>query len=179
MNQHKNEIKVFLASSSELELERVHVGDFFNDINSSLAETAVRVRLLKWEVFDPSFKGERKQTEYDQQVKRADIFIALYRTKAGKYTEEEVETAISAHARDKMPEELYCLIQDWQGNREFTVDELKAKLGADFIIDSFIDIGDLKVKIMSILAPRLCARGISVSDIGKFIQIGSINILRK
>jgi len=51
--QTENEIKVFLASSSELDIERAHVGDLCNDINSLLADTPVRVRLLKWEVFYP------------------------------------------------------------------------------------------------------------------------------
>jgi len=48
MNQTQVEdgIKFFLASSSELEFERVHISDLFNDINSLLVDTYVRVRLL-------------------------------------------------------------------------------------------------------------------------------------
>jgi len=177
--QTETEIKVFLASSSELDIERAHVGDLFNDINSHLADTAVRVRLLKWEVFDPLFKGERKQSEYDQQVKKADVFIALFRSKAGKFTLEEVEVAIAAHTQNQRPQELYCFIQDWQEKRELDMDELKAKLGADYVMDSFADIKDLKLKIIKILIPRLCACGINVNETEKFIQIGSTNILRK
>jgi len=177
--QTENEIKVFLASSSELDLERAHVGDLCNDINSLLADTAVRVRLLKWEVFDPLFKGERKQNEYDQQVKKADIFIALFRSKAGKFTLEEIEVAITAHAQDQRPQELYCFIQDYREKREFDMDEIKAKLSADCVTDSFTDIKDLKLKLIKILIPRLCACGVAVTETEKFIQISSINILRK
>ena len=177
--QTENEIKVFLASSSELDLERAHVGDLCNDINSLLADTAVRVRLLKWEVFDPLFKGERKQNEYDQQVKKADIFIALFRSKAGKFTLEEIEVAITAHAQDQRPQELYCFIQDYREKREFDMDEIKAKLSANYVTDSFADIKDLKLKLIKILIPRLCASGITVTETEKFIQISSINILRK
>ena len=177
--QPENEIKVFLASSSELELERVYIGDFINDINSILVDTTVRIRLLKWEVFDPSFKGERKQNEYDRQVKNADIFIALFRTKAGMYTLEEAEVALAAHTQNKKPQELYCFIQDRQEKREFDKDELKSKLGAAYITDSFADIMDLKHKIMKILTMRLCACGVTVTETDKFIQIGSVNILRK
>jgi hypothetical protein len=173
------ETKIFLASSSELDLERAYVGDLFNDINSLLADTAVRVRLLKWEVFDPLFKGERKQSEYDQQVKKADIFIALFRSKTGKYTMEEVDVAIEAHTQDQRPQELYCFIQDYKGKREFDVDELKAKLSADYIMVSFADIKDLKLKLIKILIPRLCACGITVTETDKFIQISQVNLLRK
>ena len=124
--QPETEINIFLASSSELELERTYIGDFINDINSTFADTAVRVRLLKWELFDPSFKGERKQNEYDRQIKKADVFIALFRTKAGKYTMEEIEVAKNEYTQNKRPQELYCFIQDRQEKHEFDVDELKA-----------------------------------------------------
>jgi hypothetical protein len=177
--QTENEIKIFLASSSELDIERAHIGDLCNDINSLIADTAVRVRLLKWEVFDPLFKGERKQSEYDQQVKKADIFIALFRSKAGKFTLEEVDVAISSHTQNQRPQELYCFIQDWQEKRELDMDELKAKIGANYVTDSFTDIKDLKHKLIKILIPRLCARGIDITETEKFIQIGQVNILRK
>jgi len=179
MKQTQTETKIFLASSSELELERTYIGDFFNDINSTLADTPVRIRLLKWEVFDPAFKGERKQAEYDQQVRKADIFIALFRTKAGKYTLEEAEVARAAHAENHKPRELYCFIQDWQEGREFDEGELKAKLGPDYVTDTFADTDDLKHKLMKILAPHLCAYGATVTDTEKFVQINSANILRK
>ena len=177
--QTESEIKVFLASSSELDLERAHVGDLFNDINSVLGETAVRLRLLKWEVFDPAFTGERKQGEYDQQVKKADVFIALFRSLAGKFTMEEVDVAIAAHTQDHRPEELYCFIQDYEEKREFVVEELKAKLGADFVVDSFANIQDLKYKLVKILSPRLGTCGVTVTETGKFIRIGAVNVLRK
>jgi len=177
--QTESEIKVFLASSSELDLERAHVGDFFNDINSVLAETTVRVRLLKWENFDPAFTGERKQSEYDEQVKKADVFIALFRSLAGKYTLEEVDIAIAGHAQNHRPEEMYCFFQDYQENREFNLEELTVKLGADFVTGSFASLGDLKLKLLKILSPRLCACGVSVTETDKFIQIDSVNILRK
>jgi len=177
--QTESEIKVFLASSSELELERAHIGDLFNDINSILTDTDVRLRLLKWENFDHTFTGNRKQGEYDQQVKRADIFIALFRSLAGKYTMEETDVAKTAHAQNRRPEELHCFIQDYDQKREFDANELKTQLGADFIIDSFTSINDLKLKLIKILSPRLNALGVNVTETGKFIQIASVNILRK
>jgi hypothetical protein len=175
----KSEIKVFLASSSELDLERAHVGDLFNDINSILADTDVRLRLLKWENFDPAFTGERKQGEYDEQVKRADIFIALFRSRAGEYTIEETDVAKEAYKQNKRPEELYCLFQDYPEKREFDLDELKSRLGADYIIDSFADVKDLKLKIVRILLPRLTALGINATENDKFVEIASVNILSK
>jgi len=179
MKQTQTEIKVFLASSSELELERAFIGDFFNDINSILADTDVRVRLLKWEVFDPAYKGERKQTEYDHQVKKSDIFIVLFRAKAGKYAIEEAEVARNEYTQNKKPQDLYCFFQDWREKSEFDTDELKSTLGADFIFDSFVDVVGLKTRILKILAPRLDANGVSVTETDKFVRVGEVNVLRK
>jgi len=180
MSQTNNEIKIFLASSKELEFERVHVGDLFNDINSILADTDnnVRVRLLKWETFNPSFTGERKQSEYDEQVKNSDIFVVLFRSTAGKFTMEEAETAVMSHSHNKKPEELYCFIQDCE-KRDFDVKEIKEKLGAICLMDSFSDINNLKLKLIKILTPHFNTLGVSVSETDKFLQISSVNILRK
>jgi len=176
---NKTEIKVFLASSSELELERVHIGDFFNDINSILMDTNIRIRLLKWEVFDPSFKGERKQTEYDHQVKKSDIFIALFRTLKGKYTIEEINVAKIAHKEIQKPKELYCFIQDWLEERKFSIEELKNELGEYFNIVNIKNINDLKYKIIKILTPFLNENNIPIIETENFIKINSINILKK
>jgi hypothetical protein len=178
MAQNENEIKVFLASSSELELERLHVGDLFNDINSILTGTNVRVRLLKWENFNPSFTGERKQSEYDEQVKNADVFVALFRSTTGKFTLEEAETAMAAHAHDKRPEELYCFIQNYE-KRDSDFDKKIAEISEACVMDSFSGINDLKLKLLKILTPRLNAYGVTVSETDKFIQIDSVNIFRK
>jgi len=92
---------------------------------------------------------------------------------------EEVDVAIDAHTKNQRPQELYCFIQDWQEKRELDMNELKAKLSANYITDSFADINDLKLKLIKILSPRLCACGITVTETDKFIQINSVNILRK
>jgi len=178
MKQPQTEIKVFLASSSELELERTYIGDFFNDINSLIIEKPVRLRLLKWEVFDPLFKGERKQTEYAQQIKKSDIFFVLFHTKAGKYTIEEIKVAKSAHAEMQKPQELYCFFKK-QEKREFDEDELKTELGINFITDIFTDINELKIKLIKALSPHLGACGITVAETEMFVMIDSVNILRK
>jgi len=174
-----NEINIFLASSSELELERVHIGDFFNDINSILFDTDVRVRLLKWEVFDPKFTGERKQSEYCEQIKKSDIFFVLFRTKAGKFTLEEVEVAKQSCFDNQTPKELYCLTHEYQGKREFEIDELKEKIGDNFKYSFYNDISDLKFKIINLLKSHLTKRGVNLNETNKFIQINSTNILRK
>ena len=176
--QTGKEIYIFLASSSELELERVHAGDLINDINSALANTDVRVRLLKWENFNPSFQGERKQSEYNEKIKKSHIFIAMFREKTGKFTLEEVEIAVETNKQTGSPHELYCFIQE-QYEKNDNIDTLKAKLNADWVIRTFLDIKDFKQKLINILIPYLIKNGINITETDNFIQINPINIFKK
>ena len=172
------EIKVFLASSSELALERVYVGDFFTELNSIIVQTPVRIRLLKWEVFESKYTGERKQNEYDEQVKVSNIFISLFHTRAGKYTMEEVEVAKETHNKLKRPKELYNFFKESTAKREFNLDELTASLKPVFVVDTYKDINDLKCKIINILAPHLIDLGVKVKNNNKFISLNDTNVLR-
>jgi len=49
---------------------------------------------------------------------------------------DEIETAKLSHAEKGLPKELYCFIQYYSGKREFVYEELKEKLGENFILDS-------------------------------------------
>jgi len=174
-----SEIKIFLASSAELELERVYVGDFFTELNSIMVQTPVRIRLLKWEVFESKFTGERKQNEYDEQVKVSDIFISLFHTRAGKFTMEEVEVAKETYQEFKKPKELYNFFKESSAQREFKLEELTASLKPYFVIDTYKEINDLKCKIMKILTPHLTGLGVKVENTDKFMTINGNNVLRK
>lgn len=65
---------------------------------------------MKWEDFDSSVntstqgnKTHRKQDEYNQKIGKADIFLALFQTKAGKFTVEEFNYAIKLFDENQSP----------------------------------------------------------------------------
>ena len=174
-----HELKIFLASSSELELERAHVGDLVNDINSHLLNTFFRIRLLKWEIFDHEFKGERKQSEYNQQIKKSDIFLVLFRSKFGKFTIEEKDVALHEHTENQKPKELYCFIQEYQEKRDFDARDLVKQLGSSFVMGSYMDTNELKQNLLKILKPHICSSGVHMTETEKYFIINSENFLRK
>jgi hypothetical protein len=51
---------------------------------------------LRWETFLDAMSETRLQDEYNEGVKESDIFVSLFKTKTGKYTEEEFEVAHTA-----------------------------------------------------------------------------------
>lgn len=97
-------VKIFVASSNELEDDRIHLGDSVRKANDIFELQNVRVKLYKWEDFSPYFIGKRSQDEYNECLKQCDAVIGLFETKLGKYTCEEIEVALKKLGYDAV----YC-----------------------------------------------------------------------
>lgn len=98
-----DEIKIFLASSSELESDRREFEIFVNRENKRLIERGLFIRLEIWEDFIDAMSSSRLQDEYNKVAKNSDIFISLFHTKVGKYTEEEFNEAFGAFEEKGRP----------------------------------------------------------------------------
>lgn len=85
-------IQVFIASSSrDTAHERLVVGDDVRKLNDQYEKLGYRVRLACWEDFAPEYRGTRKQSEYNNHlIANSQIFVALFRSVCGQYTQEEV-----------------------------------------------------------------------------------------
>ena len=99
-------LNIFLASSNELSREREIIGNRIRLLNDKWEPKGVRICLEIWEDFEPEFTGVRKQTEYNEKlVDESQIVIGVFRTKCGKYTQEEV---LRAHGNEKI--DLHCFL---------------------------------------------------------------------
>ena len=86
------QITVFIASSYDTAHERAVVGDAVRRLNDRYEPQGWRIRLHCWEDYMPEFRGTRKQTEYNEDlIKTSEIFIALFRSNCGKFTQEEIQ----------------------------------------------------------------------------------------
>jgi hypothetical protein len=86
-------IKIFLASSSELKEDRDGFELHFLRKNKDYSRQGFKVEVLRWENFLDAMSETRLQEEYNEEVRNCDIFLSLFKTKTGKYTEEEFDTA--------------------------------------------------------------------------------------
>ncbi len=96
-------IKIFLASSSELEADRDAFDLFFRQQNDRLRKQGIYLEIVRWENFLDAMSETRLQDEYNKEVKACDIFVSLFFTKTGKYTEEEFDTAHKQYVDTKKP----------------------------------------------------------------------------
>jgi hypothetical protein len=96
-------IKIFLASSSELKVDRKEFELFINRMNKKLIHEGVFLNLEIWEDFLDAVSRTRLQDDYNEAVKNSDIFISLFFSKAGRFTEEEFDTAYGEFIRIGKP----------------------------------------------------------------------------
>jgi hypothetical protein len=85
--------KIFLASSSELKGDRDQFEIFINRKNKDWIDRGIFIELILWEDFLDAVSQTRLQDEYNKAIQECDIFVMLFSTKVGNYTEEEFETA--------------------------------------------------------------------------------------
>jgi hypothetical protein len=95
--------KIFLASSSELEEDRKDFEILINRKNKDWADRGAFLDLVVWENFLDALSRTRLQDEYNKAVRECDVFVMLFYSKVGKYTEEEFETAFGQFKATNKP----------------------------------------------------------------------------
>jgi hypothetical protein len=98
-----NTKKLFLASSSELKDDREQFEIFINRKNNDWVAKGVFLQLVIWEDFLDAISQTRLQDEYNKAIRDCDLFVMLFSTKVGQYTEEEFETAIGQFKSTNKP----------------------------------------------------------------------------
>ena len=108
-------IKIFLASSSELKDDREQFEIFINRKNKEYIKQSVFLELVIWEDFLDAMSATRLQDEYNKAITDCDVFVSLFKTKVGRYTEEEFTQAFKTFQNNKRPL-IYTYFQDSQIN---------------------------------------------------------------
>ncbi len=116
-------IKIFLASSSKLEQDRKDFEIFINCKNKVYKKQGVFLELVVWEDFLDAMAPTGLQNKYNQAVAESDIFISLFHTKVGKYTEEEFSTALETFKAQGRPH-----IYTYFKNQAVNLDEINSEI---------------------------------------------------
>ncbi len=104
-------IKIFLASSEELRKDRDDFDLYFRQRNDALRKEGVYLEINRWENFLDAMSETRLQEEYNQQVRACDLFVCLFMTKVGSYTEEEFDVAYQTFKQNGKPH-IYTYFKD-------------------------------------------------------------------
>ena len=122
-------IKIFLASSEEMDYDRMVFGNLVRRLNDLYERRGVRLKLFEWEDYDSAFNDQRKQDEYNERVRESDVFLALFHKKAGAFTVEEFDVATETF-REKASPKVYTFLKDLKPGEEASpeLEEFKRRL---------------------------------------------------
>jgi hypothetical protein len=102
-NPDSRTIKIFLASSSELREDRDAFELHFLRKNKDFRCQGFEVEVIRWETSLDAMSETRLQEDYNEKVRKSDIFVSLFKTKVGKYSEEEFDEAHTTFMDKKKP----------------------------------------------------------------------------
>lgn len=107
-------MRIFIASSNELEHERLVVSEMSLFINRMLLDMGYedRIEPEKWEYLDSSMGVEHKQDEYNRALSSCDGVVVLFWRKFGEYTESEFLTALHSARSGGMVRRLSVLFKE-------------------------------------------------------------------
>jgi hypothetical protein len=91
--EHITPIKIFLASSSELQDDRDKFEQRIRQHNDDLVKEGCHLQIVRWENFFNAMSEIRLQNEYNEAIRNCDVFVSLFSTKVGQFTEEEFDVA--------------------------------------------------------------------------------------
>jgi len=95
--------RIFLACSAELKDERQQFEILINRRNKQWVDQGMFLELVVWEDFLDAVSKTRLQDEYNVAIRQCDIFVMLFSTKVGPYTQEEFETAFDQFKATSKP----------------------------------------------------------------------------
>ena len=110
-------IKIFLASSEELDYDRMAFGNLVRRLDDMYEKRGIRIKLFEWEDYDSAYNDRRKQDEYNEYVCQSDIFLALFHKKAGQFTIEEFDKASEQFKATASPK-VYTYCKDLKPGEE-------------------------------------------------------------
>ena len=105
-------IKVFIASSEELRLERLEFVDMIQYLNRIIKPHDLEIDPIKWEYLDASMGPIHKQEEYQKELKTCEMCLVLYWTQFGDYTKSELDVAYTELCAGRNPKKLYVYFKD-------------------------------------------------------------------
>jgi hypothetical protein len=96
-------IKIFIASSSELEADRNEFRAFIADENTHLNPSGIFLEVICWENFPNAITEDGLQAAYNDALCQCDMAVFLIFSKVGKYTAQEFDVALNAFDASKKP----------------------------------------------------------------------------
>ena len=152
--------EMFVASSiNDFHNERMEIGAFVQQLNSRLIKRGEYLRLNMCEDMSDAIAAEkkRKQEEYNEAIRRSELFILLADRKVGEYTMEELGVAAAQYEKKGYP--YICVFIKKREGEELS-DEMKRleefAASKKYECEMFEDMDVVKRKIEEKMGELIC-----------------------
>ncbi|MGN1306345.1 MAG: tetratricopeptide repeat protein, partial [Faecousia sp.] len=156
------QIKIFLASSiCAFAQERQELKGYISALNDIYVERGVYFKLILCENLSKALSSERKQEEYNQEIRDSQFFYVILGSEAGDYTREEFEVARKSFLEKQTPKIYTYFKQLPEGEAKQSVldfmGQLDKELGHYYSVFAHID--SIKLDILLELTRCVDVRG--------------------
>lgn len=94
-------VKIFLASSAELDSDKQLFDNFIGSRNKIYYERNIFIEIRTWKDFPSAMNAKRLQDRYNEYIRKCDIVVFLFHTRIGQYTLEEFNIARNQYLKSK------------------------------------------------------------------------------
>lgn len=105
-------IKIFIASSSEVEEERIALEKYINELSNQYYEFDLHLQPIMWESESKEFNKARKQDEYNKKLITSDVVVFMFGSRVGFYTKEEFDLAVKNQREGKYPKHIFAYFKN-------------------------------------------------------------------
>lgn len=139
---------IFIASSSEMKLERLEIIDVMEDMSIN----DIWYHPVIWESMPSEMRAERKEDEYLRQLHQCEICITMFWQTLGCYTKEELLDALNEQKNSCMPQCNYILLKT-TGSPSYELKAFLDEIQKEYsdIIYSFSTIIELRTIVEKLL----------------------------
>lgn len=116
-------IKIFLASSNDLQDERNAIELIVSRENKKFAAKGIQFELVRWEQLPQSFQPKRVQKFFNKKMLECEVMVALFYDRIGDFTYEEFQTAFKSFNKGKNPRHIFVFFKTGQISTEAVTDE--------------------------------------------------------
>lgn len=106
------EVKVFIASSAELNEDKQIFDLYFSEKNKLYRHKNIDFNQKTWLDFSSSINRGRLQDRYNEYIRECDIVIFLFHTRLGQYTKEELYVAYEQFLRKKNKPRIFVYFKE-------------------------------------------------------------------
>ena len=144
------DIRIFVASSKELERERNYLAFLVLSNEEEFAKRGFRLRLAKWEYIDPRMTVERTEDRYLAEMNDCDAALILFRNVVGIFTCEEMDKALEVEQTGMMRLKTHRILFSADASPESDAIRFREKLSPESY-SVFSDLNDLRREFIELV----------------------------